>query len=49
MEEITDRFGMRPHLRLGTEVTDARFDEAFRGPLDGDHRLAARPGRSTCW
>ena len=26
MEEITDRFEMRPHLRLGTEVTDARFD-----------------------
>lgn len=28
MEEITDRFGMRPHLRLSTEVTDARFDRA---------------------
>ncbi|MDX6585905.1 MAG: hypothetical protein QOI31_378, partial [Solirubrobacterales bacterium] len=28
MEEITDRFGMRPHLRLGTEVTSATFDEA---------------------
>jgi len=26
MEEITDRFAMRPHLRLGTEVTEARFD-----------------------
>jgi len=26
MEEITDRFGMRSHLRLGTEVTEARFD-----------------------
>ena len=28
MEEITDRFGMRSHLRLGTEVTAAAFDEA---------------------
>jgi cation diffusion facilitator CzcD-associated flavoprotein CzcO len=28
MEEITDRFGMRSHLRLGTEVTAADFDEA---------------------
>ena len=28
MEEITDRFGMRSHLRLGTEVTSATFDEA---------------------
>ncbi len=27
MEEITDRFGMRSHLRLGTEVTAATFDE----------------------
>jgi cation diffusion facilitator CzcD-associated flavoprotein CzcO len=27
MEEITDRFGMRPHLRLGTEVTAADFDD----------------------
>ncbi len=27
MEEITDRFGMRSHLRLGTEVTSATFDE----------------------
>ncbi len=26
MEEITDRFGMRSHLRLDTEVTEARFD-----------------------
>ncbi len=26
MEEITDRFGMRPHLRLNTEVTAAAFD-----------------------
>src|SRR6187401_1399370 len=28
MEEITDRFEMRSHLRLGTEVTAAAFDEA---------------------
>ena len=28
MEEITDRFGMRPHLRLGTEATAAAFHEA---------------------
>ncbi len=27
MEEITDRFGMRSHLRLGAEVTKAAFDE----------------------
>ena len=28
MEEITDRFRMRSHLRLGTEVTEATFDGA---------------------
>ena len=28
LEEITDRFAIRPHLRLETEVTGARFDEA---------------------
>ena len=28
MEEITDRFGMRSHLRLGAEVEAAAFDEA---------------------
>ncbi|MDQ3729376.1 MAG: NAD(P)/FAD-dependent oxidoreductase [Actinomycetota bacterium] len=26
LEEITDRFGIRPHLKLGDEVTAARFD-----------------------
>src|SRR3990170_1591243 len=26
LEEITDRFGIRSHLRLGTEVTGATFD-----------------------
>ncbi|MBX7159604.1 MAG: NAD(P)/FAD-dependent oxidoreductase [Acidimicrobiia bacterium] len=27
LEDCADRFGIRPHLRLGTEVTAARFDE----------------------
>src|SRR5262245_14712432 len=26
LNEITDRFGIRPHLRLNTEVAEARFD-----------------------
>ena len=28
MEEITDRFRIRPHIRFNTEATDARFDPA---------------------
>jgi len=28
LEEITDRYEMRPHLQLETEITDARFDSA---------------------
>jgi cation diffusion facilitator CzcD-associated flavoprotein CzcO len=27
MDEVTDRFGVRSHLRLGTEVASAAFDE----------------------
>jgi cation diffusion facilitator CzcD-associated flavoprotein CzcO/acetyl esterase/lipase len=27
LEGCVDRYGMRPHLRLGTEVTEAEFDE----------------------
>lgn len=27
LEDCTDRFGLRPHLRLGTEVHAARFDD----------------------
>jgi cation diffusion facilitator CzcD-associated flavoprotein CzcO len=26
LNEVTDRFGIRPHLRLNTEVAEARFD-----------------------
>src|SRR5687768_4829377 len=26
LEEITDRYAIRPHIRFDTEVTDARFD-----------------------
>jgi cation diffusion facilitator CzcD-associated flavoprotein CzcO len=37
LEEVTDRFGIRPHLRLNTEVTEARFDpEAGRWTLTTD-------------
>ncbi|WP_426574122.1 flavin-containing monooxygenase [Aquihabitans sp. McL0605] len=28
LNEVTDRFGLRPHLRLGTELTAATWDEA---------------------
>jgi len=28
MEGCADKYGLRPHLRLGTEITAARFDEA---------------------
>jgi len=28
LERITDGFGLRPHLRLGTEISEASFDEA---------------------
>ncbi|MFF8771027.1 flavin-containing monooxygenase [Kitasatospora sp. NPDC015120] len=28
LEKVTDVFGLRPHLRLGTEVTEARWDVA---------------------
>ena len=41
MEEITDRFEMRPHLRLGTEVTDARFD-----PSEGRWTLTTDSGET---
>src|SRR4051812_41007614 len=27
LNEVTDRFGLRSHLRLGTELTDAAWDE----------------------
>ncbi len=41
MEEITDRFAMRPHLRLGTEVTEARSTRRpGGGRSDGRRRLA---------
>lgn len=41
MEEITDRFEMRPHLRLGTEVTEARFE-----PDSGRWTLATDSGET---
>src|SRR4051794_9568439 len=28
LEECADRFGLRPHIRFGTEITAATFDEA---------------------
>jgi cation diffusion facilitator CzcD-associated flavoprotein CzcO len=28
LEEVTDRFEMRPHIRFNTEATEARFDQA---------------------
>ncbi|HWJ61412.1 MAG TPA: NAD(P)/FAD-dependent oxidoreductase [Acidimicrobiales bacterium] len=27
LNEVTDRFGLRPHLRLGTELTEATWDD----------------------
>lgn len=27
LEKVTDRFGLRPHLRFGAEVTEARWEE----------------------
>lgn len=27
LNEVTDRFGLRPHLRLGTEITEATWDD----------------------
>ncbi len=45
MERCADRFGLRPHLRLGTAIRRARFDEA-RGAwdieTDDGQRLCAR-------
>ncbi len=28
LEDCTDRFGLRPHIRFGTEIATARFDDA---------------------
>ncbi len=28
LEDVTDRFGLRPHLRFHTDVSEARFDDA---------------------
>jgi cation diffusion facilitator CzcD-associated flavoprotein CzcO len=39
LEECVDRFGLRPHLRLGTEVTSAAFD-----PEDGTWAVASSDG-----
>jgi cation diffusion facilitator CzcD-associated flavoprotein CzcO len=44
LERVTDRLGLRPHLRLGTELAQARWDRAAarwrlrtsRGPLTAD-------------
>ncbi|HEY3613128.1 MAG TPA: NAD(P)/FAD-dependent oxidoreductase, partial [Gaiellales bacterium] len=45
IEHVADRFGLRPHLRLGTRVEAASFDEAERrwSVATGDgERLSAR-------
>jgi cation diffusion facilitator CzcD-associated flavoprotein CzcO len=45
LEHVTDRFGLRPHLRLGTRVAAASFDEAGQRwsvvTGDGDRLTAA--------
>ena len=51
LRDCVDRFGVRPHLRLDCEVTDARWDddaavweiETSQGPLRA-HTLIAAPG-----
>lgn len=44
-EDCVDRYGVRPHLRLNTRVTEARFDEQdhlWRLSLDGGEEIATR-------
>src|SRR5437763_15300433 len=44
LEKLTDDFGLRPSLRLSTEVTGARFDDAaqrWRLELDGGETVEA--------
>ncbi|WP_433367561.1 flavin-containing monooxygenase [Streptosporangium sp. CA-115845] len=31
LQDVATRFGLRPHIRFGTEVVEARFDEAALG------------------
>jgi cation diffusion facilitator CzcD-associated flavoprotein CzcO len=45
LEDCADRFGLRPHLRPGTTVTSAEFDEAsgaWRVSVDGGPTLTCR-------
>jgi cation diffusion facilitator CzcD-associated flavoprotein CzcO len=54
LRECTERYGITPHLRLGTEVTGADWDdeaavwriETSRGPLAADVVIAAPGGLS---
>jgi cation diffusion facilitator CzcD-associated flavoprotein CzcO len=44
-EQCVDKYGVRPHLRLNTRVTEARFDEVehvWRLSLDGGEEIATR-------
>ena len=48
LRRITDEFGLRPRLRLRTEVTEARYDDD-RFPSGGEPRPPATPWRPRCW
>jgi cation diffusion facilitator CzcD-associated flavoprotein CzcO len=44
MEEVADRFGLRPHLRFGAELTGGRWDEAaarWLGEINGEDAMTA--------
>jgi cation diffusion facilitator CzcD-associated flavoprotein CzcO len=49
LEDVTDRYGLRPHIRFGTEVTEARWDTSAarwrlatsRGALSADVLVSA--------
>ena len=43
---ITDRYGLRPHVRLNTEVNSATWDETEASGASTPRRASSRP---TCW
>src|SRR3712207_588013 len=42
LEEVTDRYGLRPHIRLGTKVESGRFD-------DGQWRVRTSDGEENTY